>query len=114
MKLPSAELAEVPRPKVVAYLLAPSHRFGRHKAGYFLRFGFTAPDWEILAAALKQHAATHEVAKVRENSFGTSYAVEGQLVCPDGAAAVGPHGLDRVARPNYAWICHRDSTTLQT
>src|ERR1041385_9014034 len=84
MKLPNHELAQVPEPKIVAYLLAPTHRFGRHKAGYFLRFGFNATDWEILATAVKWHSDAHDVTKGRENSLGKPYVVGGELRCPDG------------------------------
>jgi hypothetical protein len=41
-------------------------------------------DWEGLAAALRRHAAEHEVIAVEDTPFGTSYVVEGSLTAPDG------------------------------
>jgi hypothetical protein len=61
-----------------------THRDGRSKAAFFMRFGFTMDTWEVLADALHQHAAEHEVTAVEETAFGTSYAVEGPLDAPDG------------------------------
>jgi hypothetical protein len=86
MDLPHAEQAVVPERKIVDYLLSPTHRNGRSKAAYFGRFGFVAAAWEVFAAALRRHAAEHEVAEVEQTPFGTSYTVEGELVAPDGRA----------------------------
>jgi hypothetical protein len=86
MKLPNFEKAIIPREKITDYLLSPSHRDGRGKAAFFARFGFTAHLWQILAVALLQHAATHEVTKMEASSFGTRYVIEGNLETPDGRA----------------------------
>ena len=40
MKLPNVEQVIVPRAKIVDYLLSETHRNGRYKAAFFLRFGF--------------------------------------------------------------------------
>ncbi len=66
--------------------LPPSatHRDGRHKAAFFLGFGFTADVWQTLAAALVKHAADHEVAKAENTPFGTRYVVEGKIETPYG------------------------------
>lgn len=84
MKLPEFASAIVPDQKVVAYLLSFSHPDGRGKALFFSRFGFDAAHWQILADALRQHAATHDVATLDQTPFGTRYTVEGPLVTPDG------------------------------
>jgi len=42
MKLPNAEHAIVPGPKITHYLLSETHRDGRHKAAFFRSFGFTS------------------------------------------------------------------------
>jgi len=72
MRVPNYEQAVVSERKIVAYLLSVTHRDGRSKAAFFMRFGFTADSWEILANALRRHAADHEVAEVEETPFGTS------------------------------------------
>jgi hypothetical protein len=84
VKLPDHEHAVVPERKITAYLLSLTHRDGRSKAAFFLRFGFTVDTWEVLADALRHHAAEHEVTAVEDTPFGISYAVEGQLIAPDG------------------------------
>ena len=65
MKLPNGEHAIVPRAKVVDYLLSDTHRDGRHKATFFKSFGFAVEAWEMLARALREHAAEHDVVLVQ-------------------------------------------------
>ncbi|MEK7248664.1 MAG: DUF6883 domain-containing protein [Chloroflexota bacterium] len=84
MNLPNAQVAVVPEGKITGYLLSTTHRDGRHKAAFFLRFGFTAGEWQTLAAALLNHALVHDAAKVDETPFGTRYVVEGTIETPVG------------------------------
>ena len=84
VKLPYYQLATVSRAKVVDYLLSASHPQGRHKLRFFTDFGFSREKWETLAAAVKQHAADHQVVKVETTYFGTRYVVEGIMEAPDG------------------------------
>jgi hypothetical protein len=86
MKLPNAERASVPGTKITHYLLSTSHRDGRHKAAFFVGFGFNAENWEVLASALLNHARIHEVAEIVPTPFGQNYVVEGPLTTPDGRA----------------------------
>jgi hypothetical protein len=88
MKLPNFEKAIIPREKITDYLLSSSHRDGRGKAAFFALFGFTSQSWQILAGALLQHAAEHEVAKIEETPFGTRYVIEGELMAPVGRAPI--------------------------
>jgi len=41
MRLPFMESAEVPKRKLVDYLLSTTHPFGRYKARVFIRYGFS-------------------------------------------------------------------------
>jgi hypothetical protein len=84
LKLPNVESAVVPEGKITGYLLSTTHRDGRHKAVFFLSFGFAAGDWQTLAAALLRHAKEHEVAKAENTPFGTRYVVEGTIETPNG------------------------------
>jgi hypothetical protein len=85
VKLPRLEKAYVPEAKVVQYLLNLEHMGGgKEKAVFFLSFGFTMDDWQLLAKSLLDHAETHEVVNVNEKSESTTYALEGELVTPDG------------------------------
>lgn len=83
-KLPNAEKGLVPEAKITRYLLDLTSKQGKGKAQFFMRFGFTMSSWELLAAALKQHAMTHDVTDTRETPYGTHYVVEGELQTPDG------------------------------
>jgi hypothetical protein len=40
----------------------------------------------VLADALRQHAADHEVVRVEDTPIGTLYVIEGVLLTPDGRA----------------------------
>jgi hypothetical protein len=71
VKLPSLELAVVPEGKITGYILSTSHRDGRHKAAFFLSFGFAADEWETLASALLRHASANDVARRESTPFGT-------------------------------------------
>ena len=53
MKLPHADRLEIPKAKVVQYLLSSTHRAGRGKAGFFSEIGFQVATWEMLADALR-------------------------------------------------------------
>lgn len=97
MKLPNRERAIIPRAKLTDYLLSTSHSYGRHKAAFFLRFGFTPDSWEVLFTALLAQAEEHEVAMVEDTPFGTRYTVEGTLRAPDG----------RVPHVRVVWFIER-------
>ena len=84
MKMPNAHLAIVEREKIAGYLLNPEHPYGTSKARFFVAFGFTPDAWAALAAELRVHGQTHEVARWRETGFGPRYEVEGEVVAPDG------------------------------
>jgi len=84
MRMPNADRALVEKSKVVDYLLNEAHRYGASKARFFTGFGFTVDRWEVLAEALREHARTGEVSKMKQSRFGTRYEVEGELVAPDG------------------------------
>jgi hypothetical protein len=84
MRLPNLDRAVVPSAKVTDYLLSISHRDGRHKAAFFLGYGFHLGDWQGLADALLEHARSHDVVKEESSPFGMRYVVEGKITSPDG------------------------------
>jgi hypothetical protein len=86
MKLPLFKQAIIPQRKLTNYLLSPTHRKGRDKAAFFARFGFSAESWEMLAFAIREHAAAYDVATMETTPFGTSDTLEGALLSPDGRA----------------------------
>lgn len=101
MKLPDHEAAQIPKGKITGYLLSTVHRDGRHKAAFFMRYGFSAEDWEALANALRGHAAVNDVARIDQTRFGQRYVVEGRLPTPDGGA---PH-------VRVVWFVEHSGTT---
>lgn len=86
MKLPKAEVLEIPEDKIVGYLLSSVHRAGKSKAAFFAKHGFAALDWQVLARALREHASGNPVAQTTHNLYGTRYVIDGPMVAPDGTA----------------------------
>jgi hypothetical protein len=84
MKLPHADQAIVDQAKISEYLLSPDHPQGSKKARYFEGFGFQSSQPDLLSDALKSLASSGEVSRVRQTGFGPCYAVEGNMVTPDG------------------------------
>ncbi|MCD6507720.1 hypothetical protein J7M22_14020 [Candidatus Poribacteria bacterium] len=84
MKLPNHGEARIPKGKVTGYLLSTTHRDGHHKAAFFMNYGFSAEEWEMLVNALLRHAAENEVVKTERTPFGTRYVVDGPLSTPSG------------------------------
>lgn len=82
MRLPNVESATVPQTKITKYLLSPTHSTGRGKAKFFIQFGFSTEQWEVLAAGLLDHARENDVAKTEPTPFGTRYVIEGTLKTP--------------------------------
>jgi hypothetical protein len=102
MKLPNHENAIVPEAKLVKYLLNLDSENGKAKARFFLAFGFTIEEWEVMARAIKHHAESHEVTKIElRPPFGTHYVVEGTLFSPDG----------RNPKVRVVWIIDEDGDT---
>lgn len=84
MKLSNLGLAQIPKEKILGYLLSPTHKDGKSKHDFFVRFGFKPKDWKELADALMQHAWNNDFASQQRTTFGTRYVIEGTLSCPDG------------------------------
>ncbi len=84
--LPNAASAEVPEDKIRKYLLSATHRSGKSKAAFFMRFGFSAQEWQRLATALQLHARENPVAETEVTEFGTRYVIDGPLIAPDRTA----------------------------
>jgi hypothetical protein len=46
MRLLHRQRAVIPEAKIGEYLLSTSHPYGRHKAAFFQRFGFSTESWD--------------------------------------------------------------------
>jgi hypothetical protein len=87
MKLPLIHEAEVPRAKIVLYLLDLNHRSGKSKARFFAGHGYVAERWEELAEGLRNHARENDVVKQEPTPLGLRMVVEGPLTLRDGIVA---------------------------
>jgi hypothetical protein len=82
VKLPNHQNAVASEPKLAGYLLSSSHAYGRHKAAFFTRFGFSADAWEALAQALFEHASQNELVRTEDSPFGKRDIIDGELSAP--------------------------------
>jgi len=87
MKVPFVTEAELPRAKIVFYLLDPNHRSGKSNARFFAGHGYAADRWQELAEALRVHAAEIEVVKQETTPLGVRLAVESPLTMRNGEVA---------------------------
>ena len=88
MKLPNAEQAVVDEAKLTRYLLDLTHPSGGPKAIFFLAHGFSLSDWPELRTQLLRHGLEGEVTGSKENAYGLSYVVEGEMQTPDGRSPI--------------------------
>ncbi len=84
MKLPGADKAIVSREKIVDYPLNAAHPDNGGKAEFFAQLGFRRDQWEILAAALRNLAASGEVARTAKSPHGRKYVVVVRIQSPSG------------------------------
>jgi hypothetical protein len=79
MKVPNANLALVPKEKILGYLLNSSHPDGMSKARFFSNHGFTKESWNTLAEELKKHIYSHSYIKMTESPYRIS--IWKQILC---------------------------------
>jgi hypothetical protein len=84
MKIPNAEHAIIDQRKLVDYLLNPEHRRGASKATLLNMFGYTATNWDRLAADLRRDHLTVDAAVERETPYGKRYEIHAMLTTPTG------------------------------
>jgi hypothetical protein len=87
MKLPFADEADVPKAKIVLYLLNPEHRRGKSKARFFQGRGFSAESRQAMVNSPRQHAAKNDIAKEETTPLGVRMVVEGGMAMPNGTVA---------------------------
>ncbi len=84
VQLPNGVDAEVPRGKLVGYLLSAAHPIGSAKARYFTSRGYRVADADVLQRDLKEIARTGSVHSTQDGKWGTKYVVTGAVQAPDG------------------------------
>lgn len=100
IKIPNASKARVDRDKIVNYLLSTTHPDGQSKARFFIRFGFSAESWYVLANALLHHCASNPVIELVRSEYGVRYVVEGAMLSPD----------KRNPRVRTVWLIEKSGT----
>jgi filamentous hemagglutinin len=84
LELPRRTEVEIPRDKVVDYLLAVSHPVGGPKARYFESRGYSASSPAVLEASIRLVALEGSLIKEEATEWGTKYFVVGVVPAPDG------------------------------
>ncbi len=97
MQLPNLDRATVAPDKLRGYLLSPQHTTGRYKARFFRGLGYSAEDWEQLAADLLRIAREGEAEPI-PSPFGEKYRILGRWEGPG----------SRTATLVTIWIAVRD------
>jgi hypothetical protein len=82
-RLPQVEAAVVAENKISGYLLDLRHPHGQAKARFFAARGFSAEQWAVMAAALRQHPIRNLVVSERATAFAVLYAVDCRCSTPD-------------------------------
>ena len=87
MRLPGADRPVVNADKIREYLLSAAHPVGRFKAAFFGGLGYSAAEWDVLAADLRGHAVENEASATEANEYGQKYEVRGRMLGPAGKTA---------------------------
>jgi filamentous hemagglutinin len=83
--LPNYQRAVIPRKKVEAYVLDPSHPDGKHKAIVFKSaLGFEQSDWAILRDSISAELPYHEASIGKNDQYGARYNVIMPITGPNG------------------------------
>jgi hypothetical protein len=82
-RLPNAEAAQVDLIKLTDYLMALEHPRGKAKAKFFIQFGFSLHELDLLVDSLKKHALTQPVIETKSSEYGLKYVLECTCETPD-------------------------------
>jgi hypothetical protein len=74
----------VPPEKLADYLLSVTHRDGKSKAKFFMKFGFLSDKPELLEASLREHGLTQPVVQTQTSEHGVKYVLECAVLSSDG------------------------------
>jgi hypothetical protein len=68
---------------MVEYLLNKDHPVGGSKAKFFGKFGFSAEQWQDMAAALTNHPKRNPVRETKITKYGAKHVVRCAIETPD-------------------------------
>ena len=84
MRIPNSNSAFISKNKISDYLFSLSHPIGRHKASFFLKYGFDSSSVEFMIDQLKSLISDNDFVEKLENNFGTKYVITGFVNSPTG------------------------------
>ena len=82
MKLPHNKNSHIPKGKLEKYLLSETHPVGKHKANLFRKIGYTKENTAELKKALLAIAHDNKIKEIKQNPYGTNYAIIGNITTP--------------------------------
>lgn len=88
MKLPNADRAVIDPAKIVRYLLDVDHPDGGSKARLLVSLGYSAADWQQLAADLRRMHLTEEYVTTSHTTWGVRYEVVAPITGPAGGTVL--------------------------
>jgi hypothetical protein len=83
-RLPNGDKAMVEAAKLTDYLLSLAHKEGMGKAKFFIQFGFTCAQPNVLESSLLKHGLTQPVVEVKTTEHGVKYVLECSVPSHDG------------------------------
>lgn len=81
--LPNAATVQIADAKVRDFILDATHTDNKGRAAFFLGFGFTQQQWEVLRDALIAHPHSNAIFRATPTGFGTRYRVRCSITSPD-------------------------------
>jgi hypothetical protein len=84
MTFPYSQNADVLATKITGYLLNLNHDQGKHKAKFFMKFGFSPSSIAQFKEALIVQGQTQTLQGAEETKFGVKFTVDCNIVSPDG------------------------------
>lgn len=84
MKVPNCWDAKIPSKKITDYLLCLEHTEGGSKAHFFMNWGFSLHEWNLLALSLIQQVNHYDYERFIKGKHGTKYIVSAPIDSPKG------------------------------
>jgi hypothetical protein len=84
VKVPNAENAIISEEKLRLYLLNPAHRRGGSKARVLLVLGYSAANWQQLAADLRAQHLTADIECQMDSDYGERFEIVAPISGPNG------------------------------
>ena len=82
MKLSEQFEIEIPKEKIVGYVLSPSHKIGSLKAAYFKSYGFTLEKYAQFISAIEKLVSENEIKEKVNKKHGVTFLVDGKIKTP--------------------------------